>query len=414
MISRQVFGFSAAYLLSGEEKYLKAAREGVDYLLEHGWDKEYGGWFNSFTQTGEPSEASKGISVQLYTNAGLTLYYFTTGDRQALSYVKKSIEIQQTYGHDNEFGGYYQALNRDLSVKDDGKNKHAHYGYVSSLLLNLWLATRDPEILQWEKHLTDLSLERMIDPEDGWVNGYVSFLDRQWKLISGIVEGIEVVHIGAQLTAALSFLRIYHQTGNTTYLEQGKRLGDKLNRYGWDPKRGAWFDLVKREKPYPPVASPKILWWDQIYGSFLQLQLYQVTQDKDCLERFKKSETFWERYFRDREYGGIFPTLSLEGKVIGKGEKASPWHTSYHEMEHALMNYLYLNVYVNSQPAVLHFNLDDPGKHFVSLVDDPSVQITGVKINDQVRTDFDAKERSVDLPAGKNLKVELTLVLKAR
>jgi len=36
MISRQVFSFSAAYLLSGEEKYLEVAREGVGYLLEHG------------------------------------------------------------------------------------------------------------------------------------------------------------------------------------------------------------------------------------------------------------------------------------------------------------------------------------------------------------------------------------------
>ena len=59
MISRQVFSFSAAYLLSGEEKYLEVAREGVDYLLEHGWDREYGGWLGVRTQVGTPRGETK-------------------------------------------------------------------------------------------------------------------------------------------------------------------------------------------------------------------------------------------------------------------------------------------------------------------------------------------------------------------
>jgi len=36
-ISRHVFGFCATYLLSGEDRYLQVAREGVDYLLKYGW-----------------------------------------------------------------------------------------------------------------------------------------------------------------------------------------------------------------------------------------------------------------------------------------------------------------------------------------------------------------------------------------
>ena len=38
-----VFGYSLAYLFTGEEKYLKIASDAVDFLLEHAWDKEYGG-----------------------------------------------------------------------------------------------------------------------------------------------------------------------------------------------------------------------------------------------------------------------------------------------------------------------------------------------------------------------------------
>ena len=95
------------------------------------------------------------------------------------------------------------------------------------------------------------------------------------------------------------------------------------------------------------------------------------------------------------------------------GRKAIVWRTSYHEMEHALLNYLYLNLYVNRQPVVLHFYLRDTkplAKHFVSLVEDPSVQISAVKINGEPWTDFNAQKRCVILPESKEIKMEVTLV----
>ncbi|MDO8686209.1 MAG: AGE family epimerase/isomerase [Clostridiales bacterium] len=413
MISRYVFSFSAAYLLSGEDKYIEAAREGVDYLLKYGWDRQYGGWFNMLAQSGEPKDASKSIPLQLYTNVGLAMYYFTTGDNRIMPLVAESIRIQQTYGFDSEFGGYYQALNRDLSVLDDGKKKHAHYGYVGSLLLNLWLTTRDPEILKWECQLTDLTLANMKDYDEGWINGYMNSYDRRWKFTPYIMDGAEIIPVGAQLTAALSFLRLYHQSGNTKYLEQGKALGDKLNRYAWDSERGGWIDLLEKTYPHRPVASRYVSHWIQNYGCFLQLQLYRLTGDNQYLERFKKSEIFWYKYFIDKKYGGLYFELSPDGMLIGDGRKAAAWCTSYHETEHSLLNYLYLNVYVRKQPVVMHFKFDctEPSKkHFVSLIDDPLVQIAGVKINGQPWTEYNAQECSITLPVGKALKTEVRLL----
>jgi mannose/cellobiose epimerase-like protein (N-acyl-D-glucosamine 2-epimerase family) len=409
MISRQIFSFSAAYLLSGEERYIEVAREGANYLLEHAWDEEYGGWFNSLTRTGAPKYTNKSVDLQLYTNVGLALYYFTTGDKRVRSHIEQSIKIRRTHAHDEEFGGYYQALNRDLSIRDDGKNKHAHYGYVGSFSLNYWLATRDPGFQQWTAHLTDLTLDRMTDPEEGWVYGFHSLFDRKWKRTPYKVNDVEVASIGAQLTAVLSFLRLYHQTGNAIYLERGKTLGDKLCRFGWDAERGGWVNLVEKASPHRPVASPVVSWWIQIYGAFLQLHLYHLTQEEHYLERFRKGELFYDRYFVDHEYGGVFGSVLPDGSLIGDGRKSAVWQTSYHEIEHGLLNYLYLNLFVNKQSAVLHFKLDGPKKHFVSLVDDPSVRISGVRINGQPWTDFDAEERSVTLPDGKGLKVEVTL-----
>ena len=412
MVSRQVFSFSAAYLLSGDERYLSAAKQGATYLLEHAWDKEYGGWYQELTQTGEPKVTTKEAANQLYTDVGMTLYYFTTGDQEVLAHVMKSVEIRRTRAHDAQLDGYYQVLNRDLTVKDDGKNKHSHYGYVGSLLLNLYLATHDADILQFERHLTDLTLDRMSDQE-GWVLGYGSTFDRNWKLTPQLIDSVEVISVGAQLTATLSFLRLYHQTAEPRYLERGKALGDLVSRWGWDAERGAWLDYIGREAPHRPVAKPMVSWWIQIYGAFLQLQLYNLTHDAAYLERFQKSERFFVEHMMDREFGGVYANVSAAGTLEDEGGKASPWHTSYHEIEHDLLNYLYLNLYVHKVPVTLHFKLDGGAggtKHYVSCVDDPTVAIGAVQIDGKPWTQFDARERYAVLPPGKDLRVEVTLV----
>jgi mannose/cellobiose epimerase-like protein (N-acyl-D-glucosamine 2-epimerase family) len=384
------------------------ARKAVDYLLEYGWDKEYGGWFKRISQTGEPMGTAKFASTQLYCNVGLTQYYLATGDERALSLVLQSVEILKTNAHDEQHDGYFMHLNRDLSVRSFTKAKHSHYGQ-GSLMPNLILATRDPEVQRFSEHLADLSIAHMIDPEEGWILGYPTSFDREWNYTPYIEEGKETIYLGASSTAALFFLRLYHLSGKESYLLAGKDLGDKLCRYGWNAEGGGWYDLVEKAPPHRPLASQKVWWWIQIYGSFVQLQLYHVTQDEQYLERFRKSELFYDRYFVDREYGGVFIGVTPDGSFLWDGRKAGEWQTSYHEIEHGFLNYLYLNLYVNKRPVALHFKLNGPGKHFISPVDDPSVRISKVRIGGKEWTDFDAQERCVTLPDGNNLNVEVTL-----
>ncbi|MFH1006613.1 MAG: AGE family epimerase/isomerase [Candidatus Latescibacterota bacterium] len=408
MISRQIFSFSSAYLLSGEDRYIDVARKAVDYLLEYGWDKEYGGWFSSISQTGEPIGTTKDAPTQLYSNVGLTQYYLATGDERALSHVLRSVEIFKTKAHDEEFDGYYMGLDRDLSVRDWLKAKHSHYGQ-GSLMPNLILATQDPEVLRFSEHLADLSIDKMMDPVEGWILGYPTGFDRQWNYTPYMENGIETIYLGANSTAALFFLRLYHQSGDERYRDAGKAVGDKLCQFGWDSERGGWLNLVEKALPHRPLAHQDVSWWIQIYGCFLQLQLYNLTGEEQYLERFRKSELFFDRYFVDHEYGGVYIGVTPDGTLIGEGQKASSWQTSYHEIEHGFLNYLHLNLYVNKQPVVLHFKLDGPGNHFISPADDPSVRISSVRINGKDWTDFDAHKRNVSLPDGKGLKVEVTL-----
>ena len=398
MISRQVFSFTAAYLLSGDERHLDVARRGVDYLLAHAWDEGYGGWYDRLSVDGEVLDSTKTVIVQLYTNVGLTLYAFATGDPRVLQHVEESLRIRRTRAADPEFGGYFAQLTRELApTADRRKLKHAHFGYVGSMI-HLFQINRDPEVLAYWRELMDLTRRRMTDPDLGWVYGFQVPLDRAWRLVDPPAQ--EYVSIGGQLTAALAYLRLHEQSGDPVYLEAARSLARVIDR-GWDDEHGCWLDQVQRQSPHAPHPDATVQWWVHIYGAFLDLRLHTIDGDPARLRRFVRAEQFYHRHFLDSRYGGGFAQLTPEGRLADDGAKAAPWHTSYHDVEHGLVNFLLLSLYVNDEPVTLHFRFDSgpAGRRYVSLIDDPEVGVRAVTVDGEPWSDFDARERSVKLPA---------------
>ena len=416
MISRQIYGFTAAYLMSGNETYLTTAREGAEYLLKHAWDEKYGGWYDVLDKSGNPIVSSKSVPNQLYTNVGLTLYYFATGDENVLSHVKESVRIQKEYALDKTDGGYFQTLNRDLSVADSSKSKHSHYGYTSSLLINMMMITREKEISDFAEELMQISFNHMTDSLYGWFNGFPLPYSRSWKLTPRVVNDSEVISAGGQLTASLSLLRMYELTGKEIYREKGISLSRQVMQAAWDSTRGGWYDVFDRKPPNRLEDTSSVTWWLQSYGILIQLHLYNITGDKKHLDSYQRMASFWNNYFVDGKYGGVYQTVSPSGVPISTG-KAVVWKASYHEMENALLNYFYLNLYVNHKPATLYFHIKNPeagAKHYVSLAEDQNVIITGVKINGEKWKSFNPAERYVDLPDIEDIKMEVILGYKSK
>ncbi len=406
MISRNIFGYAAAYLMSGNETDLRIARDTVDFLLKHAWDEEFGGWYDVLNRNGSPLARTKDSFVQVYAITGLVMYFIVTGDPEVLRYIERANRILESRTWDKESGGYVKGLERNLEVKVNIKDFASQAAPVSGYLLYLYLATGEERYLEQMERVAGVIRGKMVDPESGWV---LETFDRQWhSLSSAAADGTEI-NVGHNIEAAWIFLRLFLLTGKQDYRQMALRLADRLHQYGWNPDSGVWYQAIGRTDPR--IHSDFTYWWIQAYGNMFQLALYRVTGERKYLDSFRKGARFWNSFFIDKEWGDTFLSVYLDGR-LKDGTKANRFKASYHNMEHGLLNYLYLDLWVKKKPVELHFYTGGRPQEMELrpiLVEDRDIVVDRVRMNEGAWTGAGKGGKTVRVPAGEKMRVTVSL-----
>lgn len=392
MLARHIFSLSAAYLMDGDESHLQNASRALDFLVEHGWDEKHGGWYNAVTRSGEVVDPKKSLFMQIYATTGLALYAIVTKDATAQSYLRKSRQFMDEHAWDEQHGGYYDSLNRDGSVRSANKDFSPQLAPLSGYLLYLYPATRNPAYLEKAEQIMDLTLTHMQDDR-----GYIlERFDRDWTFMPEDSKNSHI-NVGHNLEVAWLLLRLYSLTDKESYREEGLKLTDLMLEKAFHAETGAWRGDLDRENPeeYPPTTT----WWAHAYGNMLQLYAYRVSGDDRYLDAYRKGAQFWNENFIDEELGGSPTRAHLDGYVTD-GAKGKRSKTSYHSMEHSLLNYMYLSLWVNDTPITLHYQIENPGggRLYPLLIEDLNPEIEGVSINGTSRRSENTSGEGLRLP----------------
>ena len=191
-ISRTVYGFATAYLLTGEERYLEAAEKGTKYLQEkickrdreESEDVVY--WLHALEVTENGTTEHLGSLFgddwnavpayeQIYALAGPMQTYRITGEASILEDTKKTINLFNKYYLDtSEKGGYYSHLTTDtfdpkadsLAHNQARKNWNSVGDHAPAYLINLWLATGKDEYADFLAMTFD-TIEEHFPAKDG-------------------------------------------------------------------------------------------------------------------------------------------------------------------------------------------------------------------------------------------------------
>lgn len=432
-ISRVVYGFATAYLLTGEDRYLEAAEKGTEYLREHlratDDEQELVYWYHAIdvrdgrerkvlaSQFGDDYDAVPAYE-QIYALAGPVQTYRITGDPRILSDAERTINLFDRYFLDRDKGGYFSHIDpvtfdpraASLTVDRARKNWNSVGDHAPAYLINLWLATGDDRFADFLVSVADLIVEHFPDYDnspfvherfhENWSH------DNTW----GWQQNRAVV--GHNLKIAWNLMRVNHLRPKDSYTALARKIAEVMPTVGMDRQRGGWYDVMERlrndgEDYHRLVWHDRKAWWQQEQAILAYLILGGSLGDPEHLRYARESAAYYNAWFPDHDSGGVYFNVLAGGMPYLLGTerlKGSHSMSGYHSFELCYLAAVYTNLLIRKQPMDLFFKPrpdafpDNVLRVQPDILPPGSVRVQSVWINDERWTEFDPDALTVQLP----------------
>lgn len=341
MNSRQIYAYCAAYHLTGEEKYLEAAKEGVNYLRKYALDKKTGAAV-SFFENGKPGLKPGQRTTQdlAYAQAGMAFYYYLTRDKDVL----KDILKLKKYIFDNYYNNDWNML---MWVKQDvEKNKKhqkelvAQLDQVNAYMLMLAPILPEPYKTEWDNDLIKI-VNLLLD----------KFYDKQGKRFWGYIHDESGKKIGARHSdyghTIKSFWMIYlvgKYTENQkliSFSQENMPFVFKKAYREYSEDISFWITDSKWQGPS---------WW--VYAELDQAAATLALVDDSFTKYLSRTYDYWLKFMVDKKNYEVWPWIGRGGKP--GSPKAHLWKNGYHSLEHALVAYITTQA-LNKLPVKLYY-----------------------------------------------------------
>ncbi len=335
LISRSLWSFSEAYRRYPDPAYKKMAAECLKFLRDKMWDKQRGGYYFMVSREGKIVDSTKQLNPMSYVMEGLAEYALAFHDNQAAREALDLFEVIDKHAHDDKYGGYRIAFTEEWKwIKDykPGPNATGSFGRKSydwhlgllEAFATLYGVTGDARVRSRLDELLDIFVSKIIDAQAGYGRYY---FNDDWS-VSDHGGDSKQCEYGLDLEASWLIVEAAQRLGrqqDPRVRRASLSLVDHAMRDGFDHEHGG----VYRHGPaIGPAENKDKEWWQQCEALVALLNSYQLTGDPKYWKAFDLQARFFNERFVDREYGEVYTTLIVDGKV--DDEKVGPWKAPYH------------------------------------------------------------------------------------
>ncbi|QRN95358.1 AGE family epimerase/isomerase [Archangium violaceum] len=449
-ISRLVYGFATAFLMTGEDRYLEAAEKGTEYLREHmrfrDVEDDIVYWYHGIDVRSGHEEKVRASTVkdrvgavedkifasefgddydaipayeQIYALAGPVQTYRITGDPRILEDAERTVSLFRRYFRDpSEQGGYFSHLDpitldgRSPRLGDNRarKNWNSVGDHAPAYLLNLFLATGDERYADFLAETADTIVRRFPEPfrspfvqerfHEDWSP------DREWRWQQ------DRAVVGHNAKIAWNLMRIHHLRPDARYVELARALGETMPAVGSDRQRGGWYDVMERmlrpgKTQYHFTWHDRKAWWQQEQAILAYLILAGSLGDETALRHAREASSFYNAFFLDHEDGAVYFNVLANGVPYLMGNerlKGSHSMSGYHAFELCYLAAVYTNLLITKQPMDFYFK-PRPGafkdgllRVAPDILPPGRIRIGSVTADGEPYSDFDADGLTVRLP----------------
>jgi len=432
-ISRLVYGFASAYLLTGQDRFLEAAEKGTEYLREHmrfyDRDENIIYWYHGIDLEGRretkvfASEFGDDLDAvpayeQIYALAGPIQTYRITGDPRILHDAELTVDLFDRFFLDKEKGGYFSHLDpimldprsTALGANKGKKNWNSVGDHAPAYLINLYLATGEESYFKMLEYTFDTITKYFMDYDNSPFVQEKFFEDwshdrtHMWQQNRGV--------IGHNLKIAWNLMRMYGSLPKPEYEAFARKIAELMPAIGGDQQRGGWYDVMERtlshgQEKHRFAFHDRKAWWQQEQGILAYLILYGILGDEEYLRIARESSAFYNAFFLDHDDGAVYFNVLANGIPYLMGTerfKGSHSMSGYHSFELCYLAQVYTNLLITKKPLNLYFKpMPNSFKANILRVSPDilpvgSVRIGEVTIDDEPYHLFDADALTVTLP----------------
>ena len=432
-ISRLVYGFASAYLLTGDDRYLEGAEKGTEYLREHmrfyDLDEKIVYWYHGIdvegrretkvfaSEFGDDYDAIPAYE-QIYALAGPIQTYRITGDPRILSDAELTVDLFDRFYLDRNSGGYFSHLDpitldprsESLGANRAKKNWNSVGDHAPAYLINLWLATGEDRYAKMLEYTFDTIARHFPNYDESPFVQEKFFEDwspdrtHMWQQNRGVV--------GHNLKIAWNLMRMYGLKPKPEYEALARQIAAKMPAIGGDQQRGGWYDVMERmlhpgEEVYRFAFHDRKAWWQQEQGILAYLILNGVLGDAEYLRLARESSSFYNAFFLDHDDGAVYFNVLANGIPFLMGTerfKGSHSMSGYHSFELCYLAQVYSNLLITKKPLDLYFK-PQPGAFKRNILRvSPDILPSGtacigeVLIDGEPYTNFEPNALTVKLP----------------
>jgi mannose/cellobiose epimerase-like protein (N-acyl-D-glucosamine 2-epimerase family) len=444
-ISRLVYGFATAFLMTGDDKYLDAAEHGTQYLRDHmrfvDTDEDIVYWYHGIdvknareqkifaSEFGDDYDAIP-MYEQIYALAGPAQTYRATGDPRILRDIDATIRLFDRFFLDRHRGGYFSHIDpiamdprsESLGRNRARKNWNSVGDHAPAYLINVYLATGDRRYLDFLAYTADVIEKQFPDYDHSpFVN---ERFHEDWSHDHGWGWQQNRAVVGHNLKIAWNLMRINSASPSERYVNLAKKIADIMPSVASDQQRGGWYDVMERtlepgQQVHRFTWHNRKAWWQQEQAILAYLILAGVTKDGEYLRKAREYAAFYNAFFLDHDDGAIYFNVLANGLPYLLGTerlKGSHSMSNYHSSELCYLAQTYINLLIARQPLDLYFR-PQPGawKHDTlrvapDILPAGSVTIGAVWIDDKPYSQFEPGRLTVKLPTTSNpIKVKVRL-----
>lgn len=456
-ISRLVYGFASAYMLTGNEKYLEVAEKGSQYLQDHfcmvDTTDDICYWYHAVefsdshnkkilgsnlpevagfrNATGKTVRERKMISSefgddydaipayeQIYALAGLTQTYRITGNTLIRQAIDKTLNLFDKYYKDHAKGGYFSHIDPitfdprsdSLGRNKAKKNWNSVGDHAPAYLINLVLATGEQKhkemLIETANTITEhfQDYEQCAFVQEKFYEDWTHDKTWGWQQNRGVV--------GHNLKIAWNLMRVYNINTSQEYVDFSKKIASLMPKHGGDAIRGGWYDVVERELGkgegiHRYAWHDRKAWWQQEQGILAYLIMNGIIKDSEYLKQARESAAFYNAWFLDHDSGAVYFNVLANGLPYLLGNernKGSHSMSGYHSFELCYLSAVYTNLLITKQPMDFYFKpypnslKDNILRVAPDLLPQGSIAIESVWIDGELYSNFDAQELQIQLP----------------